>query len=256
MKDLVSKLTFGFFMAQLVPGGLSVLALFMLVTAIQHPGFEALRTLADYCLTTAFSSVPASILSLGTSVAFGMLLHGVNWAAIGYGEVIHKTIFDSKWHSRRLFVQVLLAPFQIISECWMLAVGAKSIPQAGIRENVVKLGSDRMQQFQFLQDFYLHFAQFYAHASYALLVAFAAQAGLLFVMGTTLWRLILAAATYLLAGMYFVLGRIQFYSLFRAELDILDEIEAGRANKTAEAPTRPKTETEAGSAVSQPQLEI
>jgi hypothetical protein len=230
MRDVFSKVTFGFLMAQLAPGGLSALALFMLVTAVQKPGDYAIRTLAEHCLTTAFSSPPAAFLSLTASLALGMLLHGLNWACIGFNETRFEHSFNSSWHRRKIWLQVVLAPLQIFSECAAVLWQADSIPKIGNRENLSRIAPNRMAQFQFIQDFYLHFAQFFAHVSLAFLIAFSSMTALLFIMGTSAWRMAMIVATYLLAGLFFVLGRVQFYSLFRAELDLAELAENGKAN--------------------------
>ena len=54
MKDFLSKATFGFVMAQLAPGALSLLAAGVAFTAVSRPSIGSMRELVFFCLDGAF----------------------------------------------------------------------------------------------------------------------------------------------------------------------------------------------------------
>lgn len=85
-----------------------------------------------------------------------------------------------------------------------------------MNENIPGISPDRMEQFNFLQDFYLHFGQFFAHMAYALL--FTTVCACMCLVGR--WdgsRVGIAILLYFSTSVLFLLGRIQLGSLFWAE---------------------------------------
>ena len=91
-----------------------------------------------------------------------------------------------------------------------------------MEENVPNIHKDLMPQFQWVQEFYLYSAQFFAHVSYALLIALFALLHFTVLHGVTGRRIMLIAIVYGLIGVMFTLGRIQFASMFNAESDLAD----------------------------------
>jgi hypothetical protein len=85
-----------------------------------------------------------------------------------------------------------------------------------------------MEAFNFVQDFYLHFAQFYAHTGYALLISFISlsilKIGIDLPIISGIWLMIL----YFLIGLFFVIGRIQLTTLFIAERALIAKSKDGK----------------------------
>jgi len=151
-----------------------------------------------------------------------LLIHGIQWATLGYLESKHQSVLKLRWHNNvRLINQVLIGPIMIIWEILRLVFGAKTIKEVGIKENVTKIDDQKMAAFHFLQDFYLHFAQFYSHTSYALVICFISVLVFIIHAGFTYPRLAILIAIYLLCGLFYIIGRIQFQSLFKGESELV-----------------------------------
>jgi len=226
MKDLFSKLTFGFLMAQLVPGMIVILSLSIVYVAygegVNHSFFDAVRETSRLWFATGLRQIAFAAFSTGA----GMLIHGLQWATVGYLEYKYGSVLDLKWHNnKRLIIQVLIGPIMIIWEILMLLFTANTIKDAAIKENVHKIDKDKMEAFHFLQDFYLHFSQFYAHTSYALVVCFLSLLAFIYHAGFTFHRLATLLFIYLLCGLFFIIGRIQLQSLFQGEKELRDDYE-------------------------------
>ena len=222
VKDIFSKVTFGFLMAQLVPGMIVILSLSVAYVA-QWKGFnqsllDALGEISTLWFSTGLRQMAFGVFSTGA----GMLIHGIQWATLGYLESKHQSVLKLRWHNNvRLINQVLIGPIMIIWEILRLVFGAKTIKEVGIKENVTKIDDQKMAAFHFLQDFYLHFAQFYSHTSYALVICFISVLVFIIHAGFTYPRLAILIAIYLLCGLFYIIGRIQFQSLFKGESELV-----------------------------------
>lgn len=233
MKDFISKLTFGFIMAQLVPGVVVVYSLSIL--------YLSLNNAVTFCLHDALSPINIWLTSnthllvfIALSIAAGLAIHGLHWAVLGFlekhnaekdeqGNVMLKSVSESFWHDKPIAVQMALGPVKIAVEIFLLLFRAKGIEAVSLEENVSFIPKDRIEAFNFLQDFYLHFAQFYAHVSYALAFMFwmlvmsiAAGSALSFNVSSISVLVII----WLASGCFFIISRIQFTSLFAAEWDM------------------------------------
>lgn len=241
MNDIVSKLTFGFLMAQLVPGAIAVYSVTLVYIASITGDECSVSAVATKALDLWVSSrTSAKIIFVGLSAVVGMTIHGINWSVLGFLENRHriltpgdkkpKAASQSFWHNYPVGVQMLLGPIKITIEIVML-LGTRlrglDLRDIAIEENVDKVPETRFAAFQFLQDFYLHFAQFFAHTSYALVFAFFSFIVLLFLSDFSLKIFGLAFVAYMLAGFFFVIGRIQFASLFKAEWSLSHAKQSG-----------------------------
>ncbi|MHC4199349.1 MAG: hypothetical protein ACYSU0_05110 [Planctomycetota bacterium] len=227
MKEFMSRFTFGFLMAQFFPGAALVFLLSVPATAWgAKPSYASVEVLLKAVGASWFSATQNTILFAFLAAGTGMLLHGVNWAVLAWlenhkgGEPISTA--DLRWHTWRIVWQILLAPALMIYELgWLLA--ARGLGKLFVDENVPHIRPEHMPMFNFLQDFYLHFGQFFSHMAYALLVgelclvvAFASMGSL------TGRRVLLLLVVYLLIGVFYLAGRIQMGSLFEAEHEILE----------------------------------
>lgn len=220
MKDLVSKATFGFLMAQLLPGAVVVFAFtcFFSDSGNQRSG------LGPVIISTAewwFESTFRSILFLFIGTAVGMLIHALNWTVLGWLERKYENSRTSFWHQRPIWLQVFVSPIKMVLELASV-LAAPNIDSLTMDENIDKIADNRMAQFSFLQDFYLYFGQFYAHTAYALLI-------------TTILSLVcqlsrpgrtpfaVSIGSYFLTSLFFLLGRVQLGSLFKAESTLTTE---------------------------------
>ena len=222
MKDIFSKVTFGFLMAQLVPGMIAILSLSIVYVCywkgVKYSLLEALVETSSIWFSTGLRQIAFGAFSTGA----GMLIHGLQWATVGYLENEHTSVLNLKWHNnKRLIIQVLIGPLMIVREILMLLFKADMIKKAALIENVQNIDKDKMEAFHFLQDFYLHFSQFYAHTSYALVVCCLSVLAFIIQAGFTIPRLVLLITIYVLCGLFFIIGRIQFQSLFQAEKELI-----------------------------------
>jgi len=226
MKDLISKLTFGFLMAQFVPGVITVCSLGLLCGAYSLEEHDSIVKIAKE-LSKYLSSVEAKLMFIALCTGAGMLIHGVHWAVLAFletvfrkekdGEVDRRAIYETFWHKLPVFLQVLLGPIIMLFETLGFLVLGGKIKCLATSENVIYIRNDKMGAFNFIQDFYLHFAQFYAHTAYALLIAFVSLLIFVWSFGTPEKGICLLIIVYVLTGVFFVVGRIQLATLFIAE---------------------------------------
>lgn len=227
MKDFISKVTFGFLMAQFLPGAMVVIAMTCVVISISSLVPNTLDTMVQGVTGRWFNNPLMSIFFAFIAVAVGMVIHGLNWIVLAWLEKKYDSSRKSFWHKWPIIIQILLAPIKMILEVlWILL--APNIDILTMKENAPNLHSEQMQQFNFLQDFYLHFAQFYAHCAYALLVI--TLSSIICCLQHPSWlRLALTITLYLLTSVFFLMGRIQLGSLFKAEEELkngsIDKIE-------------------------------
>ena len=171
-------------------------------------------------------SVVHLLVLAGLSIGAGMIIHGVQWAVLSFFENRGVAVFKRKYHvDRSLASQVLCAPWIIVYELWKLFSTKTGIGEMALEDNICQVNDDSIPSYEALQEFYLNFAQFYAHMSYALLL----------LLLVTITHVVYHALSYtpvpiidiegiaiclvvwLLCGVFFVIGRIQFVSLFKAE---------------------------------------
>jgi hypothetical protein len=223
MRDLISKVTFGFAMAQLLPGAIVFSTIVFTLNrddGIKGQGlYNQLKSMLEPWSSSAFGVVVFLIISTG----IGMLIHGLNWTVLAWlenrngGEA--KPVRETKWHKWSFWKQLLSGPLIMICELLYLLFKAPNIESLTMDENVSDIKEKQMKQFQFLQDFYLHFGQFYAHTSYALLVVLVCGI-ICCVQNPTKLNLYIAFGLYFLTSFFFLLGRIQLSSLFKAETSL------------------------------------
>jgi hypothetical protein len=221
VKDFITNVTFGFLMAQLFPGAIAVFAIAFTYFSIgeRHP--EGILATARYVLQVwGDASLGHQFFLLGLCIGAGMFIHGLHWASLGALEKRFQSVFDSYWNDRRLLWQVLLGPIKAFREIVELFWQTKNIRDASLQENVTNIHKDYMPHFEFVQGFYLSSAQFFAHTTYSLGVVMAAIATYIDAYGPNVNRVGLLALTYVLAGLFFVLGRIQLRTLFWAETEL------------------------------------
>lgn len=223
MKDFVSKATFGFLMAQLFPGAVAVLGVSFFY--FQATTVEPDSLLGAVRLTVGnWGQLPtiSQLFLVGSCVGAGMLIHGIHWSVIGFYECKDDrgSIFDSFWHDKPLVLQLLGGPIKIVVETASF-LGIRHIRKATVEENAVKVDKDLFPNFEFLQEFYLYPAQFFAHTAYALLIWISAVVSFAAVNGLTMRRGWVLLLTYVLCGFFFILGRLQLRSLFSNEEDLV-----------------------------------
>lgn len=257
MKDFVSRITFGFLMAQLFPGALTVFALTFAYRSFDGVLADSIVDSIDGILRIWYkASIAHQLFLFGLFVAFGMLIHGMHWMILGTLEQVGETtdpkpdsMFDRELDRRPLWCQFLYAPLRVFEE--LKLVGQRQgVIYSAVRENVARIGKDWMAQHEFMQDFYLYTAQFFAHTSYALnlcilvLLAYVARfnldhlafshvlvlpqgfglilpQGFEFTYGLNLRRAFLLLLLYAGSSVFLILARIQLSTLFRAEQDLI-----------------------------------
>lgn len=226
MKDLVSKVTFGFIMAQLVPGAIALLSITYAVFLFMREPPGGVLSMLGSVVEFYSADGPRQVIFFVLAVASGMLIHGINWGVIGSLEggsspTTKTSVFDSFWHDWALGLQIAVGPIKLVGELFRFLC-VKGIRSAGVRENVPRIQPTRIEHLALVQDFYLSFSQFYLHSSYAVGSLLVAVGLHVVVSGCTLRMLFIAAALYLLVGLLFVLGRIQLHSLFNAEEELAE----------------------------------
>jgi hypothetical protein len=230
MKDFISKATFGFLMAQVFPGAVLLFALGFAYFAIDRRFPEtSLLDAADQLLWTwGKATVPQKVFLTVLCIGAGMSIHGLHWATLGALE--HRRdpkegklmrVFDAKWHQWPIGVQMLLGASLLLWETGILLFRARTISNTAIEDNVFAVDGKGSYAHEFLQDFYLHSAQFFAHTAYALVGAIVAIVTYIALYGYTGRRLAIAVTAYFLASGFFVLARLQLCTLFNAERELV-----------------------------------
>lgn len=225
MKDVFSKITFGFLMAQFVPGCVAVVAISM-VFNFCDPSVTHFISLMSLSFDVWFDSGTKQLMFVFLSMGAGMAIHGLNWAMLAFLESYFGRdsgvpddllpLRDNPWHSRRIGVQLLFGPGWLVYEIYLFVTKARNLNEILVDENVGLIPKDKMAAFDFLQDFYLSFAQFYAHISYAL-VLFIFPSLIFTLMHQSFSDLEILICLYFMASYFFLIGRVQMSSLFKAE---------------------------------------
>lgn len=155
-----------------------------------------------------------------------MAIHGLHWGVIGCLEAKYGSLADSYWHNCRILFHILFGPIKEILEIGEFLLYKGGIEELAVDENVTNIKQEKMEAFHFLQDFYLHFSQFYTHTSYALIVSFLCLLPFVIVFESTWNRILLLLLIYTISGFFFVIGRIQLTSLFTAENELEKDSES------------------------------
>lgn len=220
-------------MAQLFPGAVTVLfvtAGYLVVTAYWAgtvvtviPSLSALFSLVG---NIWFASNLYLIIFLFFSVATGMFLHGLGWMILGWetcgwtdgklDENKYVSVREFSFHCKALWKQIFLGPLWMFVEILNL-LRVPGIKWVALEENVSKTNPDAMPVFTWLQDFYLYFAQFYVHMSYALLIGWVSAVVTVLAMGLSIRRILFLLALYALTSLFFLMGRTQMATLFLNE---------------------------------------
>jgi hypothetical protein len=238
-KEFAEKFTFGFIMAQLFPGLVAIVSITLVLSSIG--GKEVSLLAAISCAVSIWTkTITSGLTLLFLSVCAGMAIHGLHWAVMGFMERYDpvqkkcsvnndpKPVAESFWHDLRMALQIILGPIKLCREICLFLFTKSSVSAVAIEENVVFISNDRMEQFHNIQDFYLHFAQFYAHTSYALLLFFLGLIVFTVGSGATGKRLLLMALVYVITGFFFLVSRIQFRAQFAAEFNLRQDAKSPR----------------------------
>jgi hypothetical protein len=240
MKDFLPNFTFGFLMAQLFPGAVTVvcltcpyLALMQISSNTVSANLPRMMTLFERVGDVWFSSTRNAVVFLFLSAATGMFVHGVDWMILGWEtqkkDAQGKPLCDADgnpeiiglrelgFHSQTLWKQLLLGPMHMVKEGVRL-LRAPKLGWITMEENVPGIDPGFLPIFNWLQDFYLYFGQFYIHMAYSLLTGFFSLAITFVMIGFTPLRLVFVLFIYLLSGTFYVMGRTQLASLFKNEV--------------------------------------
>jgi len=228
MKDFISKVTFGFLMAQLLPGLIVVFALSCSILNYETTCNDY-SALIDKVGEFWFNAPVRSVIFFFLAISIGMLIHGLNWTVLAWIEFCAaeekvKTVRgDFLWHKFPVWQQFLISPVVMVIEVLWLFLSKGLLPLM-MKENVVSICHDKIEQFTFLQEFYLHFGQFYAHAAYALLIC--TFCSLKYLSNQFTQRTVFVAfILYCITSIFFLLGRIQLGTLFDAEGKLVEKEE-------------------------------
>jgi len=220
MEQFLSRFTFGLLMAQVFPGGVFVLTLTAPLLAFRRAPLQ-ISELFWNVGNLWFSSTKSTIVFLFLAGGVGMFLHGISWIVMAWlenhtGADSATPVRESFWHEKPFGIQILLAPIKMIVElAWVTA--APNIDKLAMEESGTHISPQDKPIYDFFQDFYLYFAQFYAHTAYALLFSIPCLIWTWAIIGFTWRRTLLIFFTYLLTSIFFLISRVQFASLFKAE---------------------------------------
>ena len=222
MEQFLSRFTFGLLMAQVFPGGVLVLTLTApLLAAGRAPVPQQMSELFWDVGNLWFSSTKSTVVFLFLAGGVGMFLHGISWIVMAWLEN-HKDstsvtpVRKSFWHEKRFGLQILIAPVKMVVELiWVTT--APSIDKLAMEESGTYISPQDKPIYDFFQDFYLYFAQFYAHTAYALLFSIPCLVWTWVLIGFTVRRTVLIVLAYFLTSIFFLISRVQFASLFKAE---------------------------------------
>ncbi|HEX6901874.1 MAG TPA: hypothetical protein VF789_19290 [Thermoanaerobaculia bacterium] len=227
MKDFITKATFGFLMAQLFPGSVAVFAIAFTSLTLESQQPNDLTAIVAILLENwKDASTLLQVFILALCIGAGMFIHGVHWATLGYLENKWGSVFQTYWHDKRLWLQVLLGPIKIVRESLDLLFTARHIRSASVRENIYDIHKDFIPHFEFIEELYLYYAQFFVHTAYALVGVIACAITFVIHYGVTFGRLGLILLAYVTCGTFLVLGRILLRSLFHAENQLAERSSA------------------------------
>lgn len=238
MEQFLGRFTLGFLMAQLFPGAVAVLSCTCPYVARQADPPKTMVELFTAVGSLWFGPARNTVIFLFLSGAAGLLIHGISWSVMAWLENDNppawlgerrsppgSPIRESFWHQRRIILQVVAGPVKMLLEL-LLALGAPKLEVLRMEENASHIRPEDKPAFDFLQDFYLYFAQFYAHTAYAFLLSIPFLFSAWAYMGEfTARRTLLLLLAYLGAGVFFIIGRVQYITLFNAEWYLVERAE-------------------------------
>ena len=214
-------------MAQFVPGVIALYSVLFLYTAFNDSVPNAISTITEVTLATWTGSFAQQLALIGLCTGTGMLIRSLHWSVLRFLE--HKDgpvyeaygldhpLYETYGHDYPFGVQVLIGPIKICLELIQLVFSARNIGDIAIQENVHKIKKDKMDAFRFIREFYLYFAQFCAHTSYSLVIAFVFFLSFVLISGYSVQRGVLLLFLYMGAGLFFAISRVQIDEMFKAE---------------------------------------
>jgi len=220
MEQFLSRFTFGLLMAQVFPGGVFVLTLTAPLLAARRVPQQMSELFWDIG-NLWFSSSKSTVVFLFLAGGVGMFLHGLSWIVMAWlenheGSNQVTPVRKSFWHEKPLIFQILIAPIKMVGELVWVTL-APSIDKLAMEESGTYISPQDKPLYDFFQDFYLYFAQFYAHTAYALLFSIPCLVWTWAIIGFTWRRTLLLLFAYFLTSIFFLISRVQFASLFKAE---------------------------------------
>ena len=224
MKDFISKVTFGFFMAQLLPGAIVVFAINFVVKAVPNETTISLTTLLTNIGEGWFESPLGAVAFIFMAVAIGMIIHGLNWTVLAWLENKNslskpEPVRKSFWHTIPLIFQVFISPLKMVIEILSLMT-APNIDSLILDENIPNIKEKHMPQFLFLQEFYLHFGQFYAHTAYSFLATVVCS--IIWCIDKFTWSSLgITIGLYFLTSVFFLLGRIKTLPIIKTNISFV-----------------------------------
>ncbi len=208
-------------MAQLFPGFFLLNAITVCMSPAEDATGQSIAGIIIGHVNKLISNTGHTVLTVIFSIMLGMLIHGIHWAVLACLENQNSTpVRDRPWHRQRIFIQIIVMPVCMIWELRLL-LKSRGIIQLAMEENVPHFDPKFMDNYSFLQDFYLNFGQFYSHMAYSLL--FSLPFLLASFIGFTDRPLPIIAfmiGIYLFIGLMITLGRVQLSTLFIAENEI------------------------------------
>jgi hypothetical protein len=243
MKDFVSRLTFGFLMAQLFPGAVTVFAITFAYMSFEGRLPNAVVASVDLILNTwAAGTTGHKLFLAGLFIAFGMLIHGIH--------CMNSCCFMRSSRMRATFSRTAerTTPRRraTSNSSWKNRVGpmrswnASRVRSRG-RSNIEwGIGLVARHSCSMAPRIVQYTAQFFAHTAYALvfcafsLLAYVGRFDLsagAFTYGFTVRRFFLLLLLYATSSAFFVLARVQLATLFRAEQDLIAKSEGKRLRR-------------------------
>lgn len=141
MKDFISKVTFGFLMAQLLPGALVVASITCSLGLGHGRSIACLPQVLSCIENQWFKSAFSTVAFLFVAVAVGMLIHGLNWAILAWLENWGhpddpRPVRERPWHRWPIWRQLLVGSVVMAREVWTLISKAPDIEHLTMDENV------------------------------------------------------------------------------------------------------------------------
>lgn len=227
MKEFLSKFTYGFLMAQLLPGFIFLESILMNI--IEYKDLTKtnffLFSLCKRSMINITNSYNEMFLFFLASVFFGMLIHGIHWAILACLENQNgkRSARNYCWHKQRVIFQILYMPILMVWEI-ILLLKSKNIDILTMDENVPYFNPTYMSNYNFLSEFYLNFGQFFSHTAYSLLFSFPFLLNIYIKFSyTTRDIIIYLLIQYFIISIMIILGRVQLGTLFKAEIIIVEE---------------------------------
>lgn len=224
-----SRFVFGFLLAQVLPGLLGMYFISFISASKKIFEFSKPIGFTDYLGIHAARLVEKSGF-LGSfiivSMCFGMILYWFNWLLLARLEQQAEAsdlagLEHLKCHQRPPLVQILVWPFDILSELCVLFFGTPSFDKMIRRERLTLVPPEKFTQLSWIEDYYLPSALFLSNMQFALIPALFSVLIVFFDSGLTWRRVLILSAVYLLIGLIRLLARQQLISLGRAERDLL-----------------------------------